>query len=339
MATEHSVLILGGRGRFGQAAARAFADAGWQVRAQIRAGGKPLDIPGVEWIEADPQDTARLAAICKGSGVVVQALSPLYTHKAWRREVPRLTEAGIAIARALGATLMLPGNVYNFGEMLPPRLYEDTPQLAGTVKGGLRIASEQRIAQATRDGSLRAVVIRGGDFFGSGQGSWLDQVMVKDLRRGKFSYPGPLDLQHAWAYLPDMAQSFVQVARERERLPAFALLHFAGHSVSGKDWADALTDIAWEQGWLAQDGKLRVGATPWPLMRALGLFMPVLEALGEMRYLWMRPHRLVNTRMQALVGPERHTPFAEAVRAAMAQLEPDTAKAPHGCGAVAQPLF
>jgi hypothetical protein len=39
-----------------------------------------------------------------------------------------------------------------------------------------------------------------------------------------------------------------------------------------------------------------------------------------MRYLWSRPHQLVNTRMKALVGAEQHTPFGDAVRCALADL-------------------
>ena len=320
MSTSQTVLVLGGRGRFGQAAARAFAQAGWQVLAQMRPGGTPVRIAGVRWIEARPEDTATLASLASGSSVVVQALSPVYQHKVWRREVPRLTEAAIAISRALGATLMLPASVYNYGEELPAQLHENTAQSARTVKGRLRVESERRIERATRDEGLRAIVIRGGDFFGSGQGSWLDLVMVKKLRAGKFTYPGPLDLQHAWAYLPDMAQSFVDVAAQRDKLPAFEVLHFSGHSLTGQDWADALGPIAREQGWVAQDGQLRIGSLPWPLLRALGVVAPTLEALSEMRYLWRRPHRLVNTRMEALVGPEPHTPFAQALRCALAEL-------------------
>lgn len=320
MSTSQTVLVLGARGRFGQAAARAFAQAGWQVLAQMRSGGTPVRIAGVRWIEARPEDTATLASLASGSSVVVQALSPVYTHKVWRREVPRLTDAAIAISRALGATLMLPASVYNYGEELPAQLHENTAQSARTVKGRLRVESEQRIEQATRDEGLRAIVIRGGDFFGSGKGSWLDLVMVKKLRAGKFTYPGPLDLQHAWAYLPDMAQSFVEVAAQRDKLSAFEVLHFSGHSLTGQDWADALGPIADEHGWVAQDGHLRIGSLPWPLMRVLGVVAPTLRSLSEMRYLWRRPHRLVNTRMEALVGPEPHTPFEQALRFALAEL-------------------
>lgn len=320
MTSSSTVLVLGARGRFGQAAARAFAGAGWQVLAQMRPGAQSLRIPGARWIEAQPDATALLARAATGAAVVVQGLSPLYTHRAWRREVPRLTQAGIAIARALGATLMLPGNVYNFGQALPPLLREDTPQAAATVKGRLRIESEAAVRAATGDGAMKAVVIRAGDFFGSGTGSWLDLVIAKDLARGRFSYPGQLDVPHAWAYLPDLAQRFVAVAQQRDRLSAFETLHFGGQTVTGREWLAALTAVASENGWLPAGGALKAATVPWPLLRALGLVIPTFEALAEMRYLWRRPHRLADTRMHALLGPRRDTAFEDAVRTSISQL-------------------
>lgn len=320
MTQPSTVLILGARGRFGMAATRAFAQAGWQVLAQLRPGATGPAIPGVLWLAAEPGDTAGLAAAAQGAAVVVQGLSPVYTHKAWRRDLPGLTQAAINITRALGATLMLPASVYNFGETMPALLREDTAQAASTFKGRMRIASEAQVRAATQDGRMKAVVIRGGDFFGSGTGSWLDEVMVKDIRRGKLTYPGPMNVPTAWAYLPDMARSFVEVAGRRDHLPAFEMFHFAGDQLTGQDWADALAEIAREQGWVPAGGKLRASSMSWLLMRALGLVLPNVAALCEMRYQWRTPHALVNTRMAVLACAEPHIPFPQALRTALAEL-------------------
>ncbi|MEO6018336.1 MAG: sugar nucleotide-binding protein [Polaromonas sp.] len=315
-----TVLILGARGRFGSAAARAFAQAGWQVHAQMRPGATSPAIPGVQWLLAAPDDTATIAAAAAGATVVVQALSPLYTHKVWRTEVPALTKAAIAITKKLGATLMLPASVYNFGAGMPARLLEDTPQKPTTFMGHMRVASEALVREATLDGSMKAVVIRGGNFFGSGGGSWLDLVMAKDIQQGRLTYPGVEGVATSWAYLPDMARSFVEVASRRDALPAFETLHFAGYTLTRQGWADALGDIAWERGWLPAQGRLQVKSMSWLMLRGLGLLMPTLAAVCDMRYLWRTPHGLVNTRMTALTGSEPHTPFAEALRASLDEL-------------------
>ena len=46
-------------------------------------------------------------------------------------------------AERLGATFMLPGNVYNFGTGMPARLDETTPERPSTEKGRIRRALEQ----------------------------------------------------------------------------------------------------------------------------------------------------------------------------------------------------
>jgi hypothetical protein len=110
------------------------------------------------------------------------------------------------------------------------------------------------------------------------------------------------------------------VAQQRDRLGAFETLHFAGHAVTGAQWAQVFEDLAREQGWLRTDGRLRTATLSWPLLRLAGLVAPMAAALAEMRYLWTTPYTLVNTRMAQLAGPEPHTPFAQAVRQALGDL-------------------
>lgn len=321
--TAPTVLILGARGRLGLAAARAFAQAGWQVLAQVRPGARSQALPaigGVWWMPVAVHDTAELLRQARGAQVVVHAISPAYTDKAWRLEALGLLDAAIAATQQLGATLMLPGNVYNFGEGMPPVLREDTPQAAPGGKGLVRVAMEQRLAAATQDGRMRAVVVRAGDFFGSGASGWLDQAIAKDLHRGRVTWPGPLDVATPWAYLPDLAATFVRVAQERHRLAAFDCLHFQGYTVSAQPWLHSLSVMAVERGWLPDTGTLRVARLNWTLLRVAGLFIPVLASLAAMRYLRHEPHRLDNTRLRALIGDEPHTPFEQAARQALNDL-------------------
>ncbi|MES2190585.1 MAG: hypothetical protein V4454_10710 [Pseudomonadota bacterium] len=78
--------------------------------------------------------------------------------------------------------------------------------------------------------------------------------------------------------------------------------------------------IAWERGWLPASGQLKVRQLSWLMLRALGVFMPTLAAICEMRYLWRVPHALVNTRMASLTGSEPHTPFEHALRLSLDDL-------------------
>lgn len=327
---QETVLILGARGRFGLATARAFCEAGWRVVCQTRPGAQvPAEVANdarLQWLGADLQDVQDLQAIAaaaKGASVVVHALNPAYTDKAWRAQVLPMMDSAIAVADSLGATLMLPGNVYNFGAEMPGVLHEQTPQVAATVKGQIRAEMEQRLQRAAENEAgknLRSIVIRAGDFFGSGRGTWFDSTLVKNIRKGVFAYPGPRDVPTPWAYLPDLARTFVAVATQRAKVPPFEVFHFAGRQVTAQQWLDTLKPVAIAQGWVKPGSQLKFNGLPWSIIRLGALVNPTWRALLEMRYLWETPHVLANGKLTALIGPEPHTALPQAVRLALADL-------------------
>ncbi|MCF8200325.1 MAG: NAD-dependent epimerase/dehydratase family protein, partial [Sulfuritalea sp.] len=320
---KNQVLILGAAGRFGLAAVRAFSAAGWQVVGQIRPARDRSTLPapaGVTWLPRELGDSQGLRTGAAGCQVVVHALNPPYTNQAWISEAPRMMQAAIDIAAALGATLMLPGNVYNFGESMPAELFEDTAQTASHAKGQVRIALERQLAAAADAGMLRAIVIRAGNFFGAGNGSMFDQALVKDLPKGKITVLGEKDVATPWAYLPDLAETFVRLAQRRAQLPAFEVFHFAGHCLNDEDWCEMLGKAARERGWLnirtGGHKALKVSRFPWGLIRLGAPFIPLWLSLLDMRYLNQRAHRLNNAKLVAFLGSEPQIPLANAIAAA-----------------------
>ncbi|MEO8059018.1 MAG: NAD(P)H-binding protein [Burkholderiales bacterium] len=308
-----TVLILGAAGRIGQVMALAFANAGWQVRAQARKA-LPAALQGharVTPAACDATDLPALTAAAHGASVVVNALNPPYTE--WDRLAQPLADAALAVARASGALLMLPGNVYNFGRELPALLSATTPELGNTPKARIRIEMERRLAAAAGEG-VDSVVIRAGDFFGGpGRGTWFDMAMLAKLGKRRFVYPGPDDVAHAWAYLPDLAQAFVRVAERREQLRGHHRLHFAGHTLTGRAMRDALAQVTGRP--------LRLAGLPWPLIRLAAPFVPMWRELLVMRYLWQRPHALDDTALRALIGVVPQTPLPLALRHALLELD------------------
>ena len=145
--------------------------------------------------------------------------------------------AGIAAAEGSGATLMFPGSVWNYGRDMPEVLDENTPMHPTMRKGRMRVEIEQRIREAC-DRGMRAIVLRAGDFFGSGRGSWFDLVVVKELEKNRITYPGPDDVVHPWAYVPDLAETAVRLAERRADFGAFETFGFPGHAVTGREMID-----------------------------------------------------------------------------------------------------
>jgi nucleoside-diphosphate-sugar epimerase len=309
------VLIVGASGRFGSAAAQTFAAAGWRVRSlSLRMADARDPLPA---LQADgPID------------VLVYAANPLYTR--WDQELLPLARRAMDLAQRLGALFMLPGNVYNFGASMPPLLRPDTPEHPSTRKGEQRRQLEAELRDRAESHHLRSVVIRAGDFYGHGTGSWLDLAIAKKLAQGRLVYPGPWDVPHAWAYLPDLARSFVAVAGRLLEAPApgaaatprHLRLHFAGHTLTGAQLLDGLGDAARVLGLQGPGDTIRRSRMRWAPVRAAGLFVPMLRELSRMAYLWHVPHALDDQALQALADPLPATPADLALQRALMALHP-----------------
>jgi nucleoside-diphosphate-sugar epimerase len=307
-----NVMVLGANGRLGRAAVLAFAAAGWSVTAQLRRAPRAALPAAVRLLVCDALDLATLTEAAHAAGgvqVIVNALNPDYTQ--WARLLPPITTTTLDLAAATGATLMLAGSVYNYGNRLPPLLREDTPIAATHPKAAQRIAQERSLADAARERGVRSIVIRAGDFLGD-TGTWIDLAIAKGLAKGRFTQIGPADLAHAWAYLPDLARVFVAVAERRARLAPHTAFNHAGFTLTGAELQAAFE--------AALGRPLRRAHFPWPLLRLATPFSPMLRALFEMRYLWQRPHQLDDGRLRTLLGAVPQTPLAEVVRQCLAAL-------------------
>lgn len=295
------VLILGANGRFGRGAYRAFSDAGWDVTALVRPGKTHRG----KVIEADASNPVALSEAAKGFDVIVNALNPPY-HK-WAELLPVLTASVIAAARTSGATVLIPGNVYNYSTNPPTLLSAETPQTATNGKGALRVEMERSFRDAP---NIRTIILRGGDFIEAEKtGNWFDGQITNKIDKGIITYPGPTDQTHAWAYLPDMTRAAVQLCEIRETLPRFADIPFEGFALTGDELITAVED--------AIDQKLKVKTVPWGIISAVGIFSPLIREVVAMRYLWNKPHRLDGTAMDVLLPDFKPTPLRVALQQAL----------------------
>ncbi len=312
--TPRTVLILGANGRFGRAAVGAFRAAGWQVRAFVRPGRTlPSDVVR---IEGDAFQAADVAAAAQGADVIVHALNPPYTK--WRTDLPRLAANVLAAARASGAGVMIPGNVYNHGAGMPAVLREDTAHRPTTHKGHLRETMEQSFRDAAAHG-VHTVVLRAGDFIEAAQtGNWFDRFIAAKVDRGIAVYPGPRDRVHAWAYLPDMARAMVALAERADAPSGFETFNFEGYNVTGAQLIAALET--------ATGKPLKVRGVPWGMMRLIALFAPMIREVLEMRYLWQVPHALDGATLQAALPTFKPTPLADCLREVLPAVQTAPAK-------------
>lgn len=313
-----TIAILGANGRLGRAAARAFLDAGFEVRAVARGGTLAPELAGAMAATADALDREALIRATKGADIVFNGLSPVYSD--WSTCLP-MAHNVMAACRANGAWHLFPGTIYNYGSPLPALLSEETPQNPTTEKGRIRVAMERLFRAEAEAGHVRTVVLRAGDFFGGkGMGAWFDLVSAAKITGGVYTAAGPAELVHEWAYLPDFADAFVALACKLDSLGAYEALHLPGHAVT-----DIQMKAAAER---AVGHKLAMASMPWWMLRLGGPFVPMWRAIASMSYLRFEPHRLVSTRLEAIIGKIPRTPLDQAVRQALIDLGATVAGGP-----------
>jgi nucleoside-diphosphate-sugar epimerase len=311
-------LVLGATGGIGSEVARQLRDAGWQVRGLRRGLERPGAQPeGITWIQGDAMNRDEVMAAAQGCSVIVHAVNPP-GYLRWAELVLPMLENTIAAAQAHGATIVLPGTVYNYGPDAFPLLREDSAQQPLTRKGAIRVAMEQRLRAATAQG-CRAIVVRAGDFFGPRPGNnWFSQGLVKPGRPvTAVSLPGKAGVGHQWSYLPDVARTMVLLLEHRQALAPFASFHMAGHwDGDGRQVGEAIQRVLARR----TGASPRLGAFPWWLIALVSPFVPTLREMREMKYLWSEPIRMDNARLLEVLGHEPRTPLDEAVEATLAGL-------------------
>jgi nucleoside-diphosphate-sugar epimerase len=312
----NKVLVLGATGGIGGEVARQLLAAGWQVRALTRDADKARgQNAAFDWLEGDALNRDDVLAAARGCEVIVHAVNPPgYRH--WAERVLPMIDNSIAAAVAEGATIVLPGTVYNFGPDAFPVLHEDSPQHPQTRKGAIRVQLEQRLYEASGNGA-RVLIVRAGDFFGAqAANSWFSQGLVKpgNLVRS-INYPGAPGVAHQWAYLPDVARTMVELLERRETLQAFVRFHMAGQvDTDGTQLSRAIQRVV-----LRRTGQQPVVRMfPWWLLKIASPFVATFREMLEMRYLWQTPVLLDNTRLVAVLGAEPCTPLDEAVETTLA---------------------
>ena len=315
MTSKGVVLVLGAAGGVGGEIARQMRDAGWEVRAMKRGLARDGALrDGISWVGGDALNRADVGAAARGASVIVHAVNPP-GYRNWAKLVLPMVDNTIAAASRNGATVVLPGTIYNYGPDAFPVLHEDSPQHPVTRKGAIRVELEERLRAYARRGG-RALIVRAGDFFGPTAGNnWFSQGLVRPGRPVRTVYrPGAPGVGHEWCYLPDVARTVVELLEKGAALEPFATFHMAGHWDSdGSQMTGAIQRVVAKRTGIEP----RVSDFPWWLLTLAAPFITTFREMREMRYLWQKSLWMENTRLEAVLGREPHTPWDVAVEATL----------------------
>jgi nucleoside-diphosphate-sugar epimerase len=312
----NTALVIGATGGVGGEVARLLLARGWAVRALHRDPARArMSNPALEWLQGDAMDKASVVRAAGGMSVIVHGANPP-GYRNWAGLVLPMLDSTIAAATATGARVLLPGTVYNYGPDAGEAVDEDASQNPVTRKGKIRVEMERRLREASRKGA-KALVVRAGDFYGPRSGnSWLAQGMVPTPGPVKRVFnPARAGTGHAWAYLPDLAETMVRLLERRAALPAFETFQFGGTWVDdNRTFAEAIRQAA---------GKptAPIYPFPWPVVHAMAPFNETAREMREMIYLWRRPLRLIDGKLHRFLGDVPAAALDKALRTTLQGLE------------------
>ena len=223
-------------------------------------------------------------AAAAGASVIVHGANPP-GYRNWKGLALPMLESTIAAARAAGARIVFPGTVYNFGpDALPARrrvraaASDDAqgrdPRRDGAAPCGGR-ARRRAGARRARRRLLRAA--RGEQLVQPGA----RQAGPRRLR--SVTYPGTRDVGHAWAYLPDVAETIARLLERAAGPPAVRGVPLRRALVRARHRDRRGDARAW-----AASARRAIRRFPWFAVYLLAPFVETFREMLEMRYLWQR---------------------------------------------------
>jgi nucleoside-diphosphate-sugar epimerase len=270
-----------GAGHVGRALSGRLAEMGLAVRAVSR--NRPADLPdAVDWRAADASDPEAAAAAAGGASVIYQCLNAPYTD--WPDRFPPLQRGVLSAAERHGALLVSLENLYGYGPTAGRAMTENLPLAATTVRGRTRAAMTRELLAAADAG---------------------ERVFANALAGKRADFIGNPDLLHTYSYVPDIATGLATLGTDERAIGD--VWHLPGpETVTTRQLLEVVAD----------DVGHRVGVRNLPKMvvRALGLFNPLMRELVEMSYEFDESFVLDTTKYESTFGSTA-TPLVTAITA------------------------
>lgn len=273
--------VVFGAGQVGSFLAEELLSEGYRVRVVKRTRTR---LPhGAEGAFGDATDADFCRSATEGAAAVYHCMNPAYSTSVWERVLPPMQQNLVAAAGEAGARLVVLENLYMVGVPDGP-IREDTSFAPRSRKGEIRARLAEALVEAHRRGDVRAVSGRASDFYGPrGDQTHFGERFWQPVLAGKSAefLPDP-GTRHSYHFIPDVARALMTLGTTSED---------DGDPILGRPWilpcAPAETTRELVSRFSSALGRpIELRGMPKPLLRLVGLFMPILREVGEMLHQW-----------------------------------------------------
>ena len=284
--------VVFGAGQVGPRVASLLRAEGHRVKVGRRSAGKTRN--GIETVAVDVSDAAQVAKATEGASVVYSCINPEY-HR-WPQLLMPLMRGLTEGTKKSGARLVTLDCLYMYGDT--SHMKEDSPINPVAKKGVLRGEAGKILLDAG------AAIGRAADFFGPdaplallGENFWKRVIAGKSAQL--FGDPDQL---HSYSYTPDVARGLVALGSRPGTEGVWML------PVQPAETTRAVV----ERFAKALGREIPISTVPTWVLRALGVFQPMMREMAEMTYQWKQPYVLDDAKFRKTfdIAP---TPWNEAV--------------------------
>lgn len=271
-----------------------------------------------ELFKADLSDREQVLRAVEGSEIVYLTVGVDYDTKLWQRVWPPLIRNVIDACIQHNARLVFFDNVYAIGGDNVKHITEHSPISPTSKKGEVRAEVDRLILDNIDKGKINAIIARSADFFGTVKDKSLLMNMVYDnLAKGKKAqWFCDARAVHSISYVPDLGKGTALLGNTKDAYNQIWNLPTDPQKITGEEWINLFAQE------MQTSNKYQV--LPGWGIKALGLFIPILKEMYEMRYQYDRDYYFDSSKFNRHFN---YTPTsnADAVKQTVAELKRNAA--------------
>ncbi len=254
------------------------------------------DHPDDELVKADLLNATQVSDAVKGSEIVFLVAGITYKTAVWKQDWPIIMRNTLDACIVHGSKLVFFDNMYALDPAYVGHLTEETPLKPQSEKGKVRKQILEMLWKEVEAKKLKAIVARAADFYGPGaNNSVLNELVINRMKAGKYPqwlYSG--DKKHSFTYIPDAGKATAFLALQESAWNQTWNLPTDPSYPSGAEITTILNRL------LSKNSNLQV-MPPW-LISILGLFIPVLKEVKELRYQSDQDYCLDSSKIEKTYG-------------------------------------
>ncbi|MBC7571561.1 MAG: NAD(P)H-binding protein [Spirosoma sp.] len=274
--------ILGAGGAIGIELAKALPTYTSDIRL---VGRNPKKVNTTDNLfKADLSNRDEVFKAIEGSEIVYLMVGFDYNTKLWQQMWPPLIKNVIDACLEHNAKLVFFDNVYAIGGDNVKHITENSPISPTSKKGEVRAEVDKLILDSIENRKLNAIIARSADFFSGVKDKSLLMNMVYDnLAKGKKAqWFCNTKVIHSTSYTPDLGKGTAILGNSKEAFNQIWNLPTDPQKITGEEWINLFATE------MKTSNKSQV-LPSWGI-KALGLFVPILNEMYEMRYQYDRDY-------------------------------------------------